>query len=97
MTPLVKLPMSLSGNRYVLAQILDGKSPSIVLNMMLEVDHDLDKYALADIFLEEFDRLDSRILPVIWKWKSVKSIRGISDQQFDETVLLLMRSAGYMV
>jgi hypothetical protein len=89
--------MSLSGNRYVLAQILDGKSPSIVLNMMLEVDHDLDKYALADIFLEEFDRLDSRILPVIWKWKSVKSIRGISDQQFDETVLLLMRSAGYMV
>ena len=89
--------MSLSENRYVLAQILDGKSPSIVLNMMLEVDHDLDKYALADIFLEEFDRLDSRILPVIWKWKSVKSIRGISDQQFDETVLLLMRSAGYMV
>ena len=81
----------------MLAQILDGKSPSIVLNMMLEVDHDLDKYALADIFLEEFDRLDSRILPVIWKWKSVKSIRGISDQQFDETVLLLMRSAGYMV
>ena len=61
--------MSLSENRYVLAQILDGKSPSIVLNMMLEVDHDLDKYALADIFLEEFDRLDSRILPVIWKWK----------------------------
>lgn len=57
----------------------------------------LDKYALADIFLEEFDRLDSRILPVIWKWKSAKSIRGISDQQFDETVLLLMRSAGYMV
>ena len=89
--------MSLSENRYVLAQILDGKSPSIVLNMMLEVDHDLDKYALADIFLEEFDRLDSRILPVIWKWKSAKSIRGISDQEFDETVLLLMRSAGYMV
>ena len=89
--------MSLSENRYVLAQILDGKSPSIVLNMMLEVDHDLDKYALADIFLEEFDRLDSRILPVIWKWKSAKSIRGISDHQFDEAVLLLMRSAGYMV
>lgn len=89
--------MSLSENRHLLAQILDGKSPSIVLNMMLEVAHDLDKYALADIFLEEFDRLDSRILPVIWKWKSAKSIRGISDQQFDETVLLLMRSAGYMV
>ncbi|MBD9591114.1 hypothetical protein IB254_28920 [Pseudomonas sp. PDM03] len=89
--------MSLLENRHLLAQILNGKSPSIVLNMMLEVDHDLDKYALADIFLEEFDRLDSRILPVIWKWKSAKSIRGISDQQFDETVLLLMRSAGYMV
>ncbi|MBD9609911.1 hypothetical protein IB245_00195 [Pseudomonas sp. PDM02] len=89
--------MSLSENRNLLAKILDRKSPSIVLNMMLEVGHDLDKYALADIFLEEFDRLDSRILPVIWKWKSAKSIRGISDQEFDETVLLLMRSAGYMV
>lgn len=89
--------MSLSENRHLLAQILDGKSPSIVLNMMMEVVPDLDKYALADIFLEEFDRLDSKILPVIWKWKSVKSIRGISDQQFDEAVLTQMRSAGYMV
>lgn len=89
--------MSLSEDRHLLAQILDGKSPSIVLNIMLEVVHDLDKYALADIFLEEFDRLDSRILPVIWKWKSAKSIRGISDQQFDEAVLTQMRSAGYMV
>ena len=95
--PSAKLPMFLSENRHLLAQILDGKSPSIVLNMMLEVVHDLDKYALADIFLEEFDRLDSRILPVIWKWKSAKSIGGIPDQQFDETVLLLMGSAGYMV
>ncbi|AZE06171.1 hypothetical protein C4K11_4017 [Pseudomonas chlororaphis subsp. aureofaciens] len=47
--------------------------------------------------MEEFDRLDSRILPVIWKWKSAKSVRGISDQQFDNAVLLLMRSAGYKV
>lgn len=89
--------MSLSENRYLLAEILDGKSPSIVLNMMLEADHDLDKYALADIFLEEYDRLDSRILPVIWHWKSAKSIRGISDQEFDEAVLTQMRSAGYIV
>jgi hypothetical protein len=95
--PLAKLPMSHSGNRHLLAQILDGKSPSIVLNMMLEADQDLDKYALADIFLEEYGRLDSRILPVIWHWKSVKSIRGISDQKFDEAVLTQMRSVGYMV
>lgn len=89
--------MSLSENRYLLAQILGGKSPSIVLNMMMEAVPNLDKYALADIFLEEFDRLDSRILPVIWKWRSAKSIRGIADQQFDEAVLTQMRSAGYMV
>lgn len=89
--------MSLSESRYLLAQILDGKSPSIVLNMMLEVVHDIDKHALADIFLEEYDRLDSRILPVIWHWKSAKSIRGISDQEFDEAVLTQMRSTGYMV
>ncbi|WP_277593879.1 hypothetical protein [Pseudomonas chlororaphis] len=84
-------------NRHLLAQMLDGKPPSIVLNIMLEATHDLDKYVLADIFMEEFDRLDSRILPVIWKWKSAKSVRGISDQQFDNAVLLLMRSAGYKV
>ncbi|QVM93093.1 hypothetical protein JYG34_08760 [Pseudomonas entomophila] len=89
--------MSLSENRHLLVQILDGKSPSVVLNVMLEVAPDLDKYALADIFLEELDRLDSKILPVIWKWKSVKSIRGISDQQFDEAVLAQMKTAGYMV
>jgi hypothetical protein len=89
--------MSHSANRHLLAKILDGMSPSVVLNMMLDRDHELDKYALADIFLEEFDCLDSRILPVIWKWKSAKSIRGISDQQLDETVLLLMRSAGYTI
>ncbi|WP_244158246.1 hypothetical protein [Phytopseudomonas flavescens] len=65
--------------------------------MMMKVVPDLDKYALADIFLEEFDRLDSKILPVIWKWKSAKSIRGISDHQFDEAVLTQMRSVGYLV
>ena len=89
--------MSLSESRHLLAQMLDGKSPSIVLNVMLEVAPDLDKYALADIFLEEFDRLDSKILPVIWEWKSAKSIGGMSDQQFDEAVRAQMKSAGYMV
>lgn len=48
--PPAKSLMSLSENRNLLAQILDGKSPSTVLNMMLEVVHGLDKYALADIF-----------------------------------------------
>lgn len=89
--------MSLSENRHLLTQILDGKPPSMVLNMMLEVFPDLDKHALADVFLEEYDRLDSRVLPVIWHWKSAKSIRGISDQEFDEAILAQMRSAGYMV
>jgi len=89
--------MSPSKNRHLLAQLLEGKLPSTVLNMMLEADPHLDKYALANIFLEEYDRLDSKILPVIWHWKSSKSIRGMSDRQFDETVLLLMRAAGYMV
>ncbi|MCG6574492.1 hypothetical protein EGM97_07225 [Pseudomonas sp. AF32] len=89
--------MSPSESKYLLAQILDGKSPSVVLNMMLEILPDLDKYALADIFLEEYDRLDSRILPVIWHWKSVKSIRGMSDQEFNDAVLAQMRLAGYMV
>lgn len=52
--------MSLSENRYLLAQILSGNSPSAVLSMMLQVAHDLDKYALADIFLERFDRLEEK-------------------------------------
>ncbi|WP_256662982.1 hypothetical protein [Pseudomonas sp. 91RF] len=77
--------------------ILDGKLPSTVLNSILEADPDLDKYKLANIFLDEFDRLDSKVLPAIWHWKSVRSIRGMSDEQFDEVVLILMRSAGYNV
>ncbi|RIJ08908.1 hypothetical protein DXT77_19200 [Pseudomonas sp. 91RF] len=89
--------MSLSGNRKLLMGILDGKLPSTVLNSILEADPDLDKYKLANIFLDEFDRLDSKVLPAIWHWKSVRSIRGMSDEQFDEVVLILMRSAGYNV
>lgn len=89
--------MSPLENRYLLAQLLEGKLPSNVLNLMLEADPELDKYVLANVFLEEFDRLDSKILPVIWKWKSAKSIRGISDRQFDEAILAQMRMAGYIV
>ncbi|NNA55730.1 MULTISPECIES: hypothetical protein [Pseudomonas] len=89
--------MSLSENRSFLARILEGQSPSLVLNMMLETDPDLDKYELANIFLEEFDRLDSKVLPAIWHWKSIRSIRGMSDEKFDEVVLILLRSAGYKV
>lgn len=42
--------MSPSKYRHVLAQLLEGQSPSVVLSMMLEVDPDLDKSALANIF-----------------------------------------------
>ncbi len=89
--------MSLSENNHLLMQILDGKSPSTVFNMMLEVVDGLDKYALADAFLEEYSLLDSKILPVIWNWKSAQSTRGISDEAFDEAVISQMRSAGYKV
>lgn len=89
--------MSLLENKHLLKKILDGIPPSAVLNMMLEASHDSNKYDLADLFLEEFERLDSRVLPVIWKWKSIKSSRGMSDEALDETLLLLMRSAGYLV
>lgn len=89
--------MSLSENRKLLMEILGGKLPSTVLNGILEADPGLDKYKLAHIFLDEFDRLDSKVLPAIWHWKSVRSIRGMSDEQFDEVVLILMRSAGYNV
>jgi len=89
--------MSLSGNRRLFAKILDGELPSTVFNMMLKTVHDLDKYALADAFLEEYDRLDDKVVSVIWHWKSVKSARGTSDQQLDETVLRKMREAGYKV
>lgn len=89
--------MSPLKNRCLLPQLLEGKLPSDVLNLMLEADPELDKYILANVFLREFDRLDSKILPVIWKWKSAKSIRGISDQQFDEAILAQMRMAGYIV
>ncbi|MFL1552592.1 hypothetical protein [Pseudomonas sp. D47] len=89
--------MSPLKNNNLLAQLLEGKMPSTVLNLMLDADPELDKYVLANVFLEELDRLDSKILPVIWKWKSAKSIRGISDQQLDEAILAQMRMAGYMV
>ncbi|MCX4216259.1 MULTISPECIES: hypothetical protein [unclassified Pseudomonas] len=89
--------MSLSENRRLFAKILDGELPSTVFNMMLETVHDLDKYVLAEAFLEEYDRLDDKVISVIWHWKSVKSMRGTSDQQLDETLLRKMREAGYKV
>lgn len=87
--------MSLSETAKFLMGILEGEPPSTVLNGVLETDPGMDKYELANVFLTRFDRLDSKVLPAIWHWKSVRSIRGMSDEQFDETVLALMRSAGY--
>jgi hypothetical protein len=78
-------------------EILEGKLPSRTFNRVLEAEPGMDKYELANIFLARFDRLDSKVLPAIWHWKSVRSIRGMSDEQFDEVVLALMRSAGYRV
>ncbi|WP_085711318.1 MULTISPECIES: hypothetical protein [unclassified Pseudomonas] len=89
--------MSLSENRRLFAKILDGELPSAVFNMMLKAVSDLDKYVLAEAFLEEYDRLDDKIISVIWHWKSVKSMRGTSDQQLDEALLRKMREAGYKV
>ncbi|WP_248740730.1 hypothetical protein, partial [Pseudomonas sp. MWU12-2029] len=77
--------------------LLEGKLPSRTFNRILEAEPGMDKYELANVFLARFDRLDSKVLPAIWHWKSVRSIRGMSDEQFDETVLALMRSAGYRV
>lgn len=89
--------MSLSENVNFLMEILEGQLPSTALNRVLEADPFMDKYELANVFLAKFDRLDSKVLPAIWHWKSVISIRGISDEQFDVTVLALMRGAGYRV
>ncbi len=89
--------MSPSETAKFLMEILEGELPSTVLNRVLETDPGMDKYELANVFLTRFDRLDSKVLPAIWHWKSVRSIRGMSDEQFDETVRALMRSAGYRV
>lgn len=87
----------LSESVNLLMEILEGKLPSKIFNRVLEAEPSMDKYELANVFLARFDRLDSKVLPAIWHWKSVRSIRGMSDEQFDETVLALMRSAGYRV
>ena len=42
-------------------------------------------------------RLDSKVLPIFWNWKSVRSMRGVSDEMFDEMLLSHMRLAGYRV
>jgi hypothetical protein len=84
-------------NKKDLELILHGELPSIVLNRILNLNDDLNKHDLADIFLDEFSKLDSKILPVIWHWKSAKSIRGMSDDQFNEAVLTQMREAEYLV
>ena len=89
--------MSLSENRHLFAKILNGESPSTVFNMMLEAVHDLDKYILAEAFLEEYERLDDKVISVIWHWKSIRSTRGTSDRQLDETLVRKMREVGYKV
>ncbi|WP_244670876.1 hypothetical protein [Pseudomonas sp. RtIB026] len=68
--------MLLSENNDLLAQILGGILPSVVLNRVLEENPRLDKYDLANIFLGECDLLDSKTLPIVWNWKSVRSNRG---------------------
>ncbi|WP_082120412.1 hypothetical protein [Pseudomonas sp. CCOS 191] len=87
--------MPLSESDDLLSKILGGMLPSYVLNKVLEENPGLDKYDLANIFLGECELLDSKILPIVWNWKSVRSMRGVSDEVFDEMVLAHMRLAGY--
>ncbi|PII15077.1 hypothetical protein CR920_04305 [Stenotrophomonas indicatrix] len=75
--------------------ILSGDTPSRVLNAVLVRRPDLDKYDLANLLLVEYDLLDSKILPLIWNWRSVRSVRGIGDEEFDRAVIEHMRIAGY--
>ncbi|ESK55245.1 hypothetical protein [Acinetobacter tjernbergiae] len=89
--------MSHSEDINQLKLILQGEKPSVVLNRILTTNPGLDKHDLASIFLEEFCLLDSKALPLIWHWKSIKSARGISDEQFDDSILVQMREAGYFV
>jgi hypothetical protein len=88
--------MSHSENN-LFANILSGGSPSHVLNGVLSSRPELDKYDLANLFLVEYDLLDSKVLPLIWNWKSVRSVRGIGDEEFDCAVIEHMRAAGYDV
>ncbi len=89
--------MSYLENKKNLESILNGELPSVALNRILDSTENLSKHDLADIFLDEFNLLDSKILPVIWHWKSIKSIRGITDEQFNNAVLIQMKDAGYSI
>lgn len=77
--------------------ILQGEKPSVVLNRILIANVELDKHDLAFIVLEEYFLLDSKVLPLIWHWKSIKSIRGISNEEFDDSIMIQMREAGYSI
>ncbi|ATZ64505.1 MULTISPECIES: hypothetical protein [Acinetobacter] len=87
--------MSYSENSESFNEILSGKRPSEVFNSFLLENNILDKYDLADMFLAHFTMLDSKVLPLIWNWRSIKSIRGISDEQFDELIIENMKNSGY--
>lgn len=87
--------MSSLESKQKLLSILEGKLPSDVLNSILMDDNSIDKYDLADMFLEEFNMLDNRVLSLIWNWKSIKSFRGIDDKQFNDLILNEMKVFGY--
>ena len=86
--------MSLLENK-LFTGILSGDAPSRVLNAVLVRRPDLDKYDLANLLLVEYDLLDSKILLLVWNWRSVRSVRGIGDEEFDRAVIEHMRIAGY--
>lgn len=89
--------MSHSEDINQLKLILQGEKPSVVLNRILTANLELDKHDLASIFLEEFCLLDGKVLSLIWHWKSIKSVRGISDKQFDDSIIVQMRESGYSI
>lgn len=89
--------MSSSENKSQFQEILDGYPPSDILNLILEKNDDLSKHDLAVMFLHEFDLLDSEILPIIWHWKSTKSMRGMDDSQFNKLILNALTQAGYKI
>lgn len=89
--------MSHSENERILQSILSGVLPSVAFNSILRLNSGIDKYDLAHLFHQKYDLVDSKVLQVIWHWKSTLSTRGISDDELDRHILQYLKEAGYQI
>lgn len=76
--------------------ILQGELPSEIFKRLLSGQPSLDKYEIADLWMESFPNVDTVTTQAIWGWKRPGREDGMTDENLNGFLLLHLKRANYL-